>query len=84
MDLLFTIGENTIIIEKVRKLISFSDKEFKLKIKDDLYLMTGTNLELLTIEQNAEKLVITGNFTSLSKLTNKVKNKESLLKRLFG
>lgn len=83
MDKYFIIKDTTIEVFQMKKLITFSDLEFKLKVKDNSYLITGTNLELLEIDQTAEKLVISGSLSSIVKLNKVPKVKESLLKRIF-
>lgn len=84
METYFIIKENTIEVHCVEKLISFSDIEFKLKIKENTFLLTGINLELLEIDQDAGKLIISGKLTTLTKVNKTPKEKESLLKRIFN
>lgn len=84
MENLIVIKDNAIEIFYLEKLYSFSSVEFQLKIKDINYTIKGIQLELLEINQDAKKLVISGKFESISQTNTKIKDKTSFIKKLFS
>ncbi len=76
------IDRKRISLTRVRKLISFNNKEFVIDSKLGLIILKGDDLELLKLDTSDGNLAIKGRIDSLSYM-DETKKEISFISRLF-
>lgn len=82
--LIISIYDDQILIDNVTLIKEFSDKIFKININDKPYEITGCNLLLSHVSNNNQTIKISGEILSVKLETNKPKEKERFIKKLFN
>ena len=81
---LFTIYEDSVVIDNITSIKEFNDNSFKLDVNNIAYEITGDNLVLSQVTNDNKTIRIIGTILSVSTVSNKPKEKTKFIKKLFS
>ena len=82
--ILFTIYEDSIIIDNINLIKEFNDNLFRLDINNIAYEISGIDLVLSQVSNDNKTIKINGQILSVKTETNKPKEKTKFIKKLFS
>ena len=82
--MLFTLYEDSIIIDNITLIKEFQEELFRIEINNVPYEIKGENLILNQVTNDNKTIKITGTILSVKVETNKPKNKTNFIRRLFS
>lgn len=77
------IDRGLIYLTGIDKIISFDSEEFLMESIMGIILLKGENLEIVKLDTHDGKVSIKGTFNSITYDNDKIKEKESILGKLF-